>query len=69
MATGTTADGTSTAPAALGIDLGTSSVKAVVTDLAGTVAGQASAGYPVTGPRPGWSETDPLAWLEATQGR
>ena len=66
MATGTAADGTSTAPAALGIDLGTSSVKAVVTDLAGAVAGQASAGYPVTGPRPGWSETDPLAWLEAT---
>jgi xylulokinase len=62
--------GTSREPAVLGIDLGTSSVKAVVIDLrdglAGAVLGQAAAEYPVSGPHPGWSETDPRAWLDAT---
>jgi xylulokinase len=53
-------------PALLGIDLGTSSVKAVVTDLDGVVIGQAAAGYAVANPRPGWSETDPSDWLAAT---
>jgi xylulokinase len=50
----------------LGIDLGTSSVKAVVARPDGTVAGQATAGYPVRSPRPGWSETAPQDWLDAT---
>jgi xylulokinase len=50
----------------LGIDLGTSSVKAVVADLGGSVAGQATGDYPVSSPRPGWSETAPADWLSAT---
>jgi xylulokinase len=53
-------------PALLGIDLGTSSVKAVVTDLDGALLGQAAATYPVSNPRPGWAETDPADWLAAT---
>ena len=50
----------------LGIDLGTSSVKALVARLDGSVAGQASSDYQVCGPRPGWSETSPADWLAAT---
>ena len=53
-------------PAVLGIDLGTSSIKAVVTDLRGAVLGQAVGDYPVLTPCPGWSETDPRKWLAAT---
>jgi xylulokinase len=53
-------------PAVLGIDLGTSSVKAVVTDGDGRLIGQAVGDYPVDTPRPGWAETDPWAWLSAT---
>ena len=54
--------------AVLGIDLGTSSVKAVVIDLDGAVIGQATGDYAVGSPRPGWSESDPGRWLEATAG-
>lgn len=50
----------------LGIDLGTSSVKAVVTDLDGAVIGHAAAEYAVLQPQPGWSETDPREWLSGT---
>lgn len=49
----------------LGIDLGTSSVKAVVLDLDGEVLSTASSAYPVDHPRPGWAETDPSAWWSA----
>jgi xylulokinase len=52
----------------LGIDLGTSSVKAVVTDIRGAVLSHAAAEYAVTNPRPGWAETDPADWLHATIG-
>jgi xylulokinase len=55
-----------TEPALLGIDLGTSSVKAVVTDLHGAVIARAVGPYPVLTPRPGWSESEPHAWLLAT---
>ena len=50
----------------LGIDLGTSSVKAVVVDVEGTVRGMGSAEYPTLRPHPGWAEQDPEAWWEAT---
>jgi xylulokinase len=53
-------------PALLGIDLGTSSVKVVVTDLEGAVLSQGSGEYPVINERPGWAETDPADWLSAT---
>jgi xylulokinase len=51
--------------ALLGIDLGTSSVKAVVLDLDGRMRATASAAYPVQNPRPGWAETDPALWWQA----
>lgn len=49
----------------LGIDLGTSQVKVLLTTAGGETAGQASAGYPVSAPRPGWAETDPRLWWRA----
>ena len=49
----------------LGIDLGTSSVKVVLTDPSGIVLAQASAEYPVDRPHPGWAETDPETWWRA----
>jgi len=49
----------SATPTLLGIDLGTSSVKVVLTDPAGHLLDQATEAYPVERPRPGWAETDP----------
>ena len=49
----------------LGIDLGTSSVKAVVTDAAGQILSIASAEYPVVAAQPGWAESAPQDWWEA----
>ena len=53
-------------PALLGIDLGTSPVKVVLTDMEGAVIGQAAGDYPVLNERPGWAETDPADWWAAT---
>jgi xylulokinase len=49
----------------LGIDIGTSAVKAVVSDEAGRVVGQASSPLTVSRPRPNWSEQNPDAWWDA----
>ena len=49
----------------LGIDLGTSSVKALLLD-DDRVLGVASAPLAVSRPLPGWSEQEPDAWWEAT---
>jgi xylulokinase len=49
----------------LGLDLGTSSAKAVVIDTAGRVLSQASAGYPVTSAQAGYAESDPAHWWGA----
>lgn len=51
----------------LGIDLGTGSVKVAAVDEQGSVLAQAKRAYPVNSPAPGWAETDPAAWLAATQ--
>jgi xylulokinase len=50
----------------LGIDIGTSGVKAVVLDEAGVVAGQGVAALTVQRPHDLWSEQDPDAWWQAT---
>src|SRR6476469_6801134 len=50
----------------LGIDIGTSGVKAVVLDAAGAVAGQGTAALTVQRPQPLWSEQDPESWWHAT---
>ena len=51
----------------LGIDIGTSSVKAVLIDQSGAIAAQGSDSLTVksTGPR-AFSEQDPEAWWRAT---
>ena len=50
----------------LGIDLGTSSVKAVLVDEEQRVVAQESAPLEVERPRPLWAEQDPEAWWRAT---
>ncbi len=51
----------------LGIDIGTSGVKAVLVDAEQSVVGQAVAPLSVSRPHPGWSEQDPAAWWIAVQ--
>lgn len=51
----------------LGIDIGTSGVKAAVIDADGAVQAQGSASLTVERPQPGWSEQDPDDWWRATQ--
>lgn len=50
----------------LGIDLGTSSVKALLIDDNGAVESQASAPLSVSRPQPLWSEQAPADWIAAT---
>ncbi|MDE2185032.1 MAG: xylulokinase [Alphaproteobacteria bacterium] len=50
----------------LGIDVGTSSVKAVLLDGEGRLEGQSSTPLTVERPHPLWSEQDPQAWWDAT---
>ncbi len=50
---------------ALGLDLGTSSAKAVVVDAGGKVLAQASAGYTVTSTVAGYAESEPAHWWSA----
>jgi xylulokinase len=50
----------------LGIDVGTSGVKAVIVDEAGAVVSQASAPLTVSRPHPLWSEQEPDDWWRAT---
>src|SRR2546430_4932930 len=49
----------------LGIDLGTSSLKAIVLDVDGAIVGRAAASYSMSAPQPGWSESDPQDWWQA----
>lgn len=51
----------------IGLDLGTSAVKAVAVDEPGDMIASASASYPTTSPRAGWAEQDPAAWFRATR--
>lgn len=48
----------------LGFDIGTSGVKAALIDEEGVVTHQATADYPVSNPRPLWSEQDPASWWD-----
>src|SRR5215208_2204587 len=54
----------------LGLDLGTSSLKALLLDEGGAPLGEGSASYAVRAPRAGWAESSPEDWwaavLEAT---
>lgn len=50
----------------LGVDVGTSAVKALVVDEQGTILATASAPLDLCTPRAGWSEQDPAQWWGAT---
>src|SRR5208282_1921529 len=54
-----------TAVCTLGLDLGTSSAKAVVVDTGGEVLAQASAGYAVISAVAGYAESEPTQWWNA----
>jgi len=49
----------------LGLDIGTTSAKAVLVDQAGEVLAVSASGYPLLTPRPGWTEQDPARWWDA----
>lgn len=51
----------------LGLDLGTSGVKAMLIDGDQRVIGSATGGLDVSRPHPGWSEQDPAHWIRATE--
>ena len=51
----------------LGIDLGTSGVKAVVLDEDQRIVAQATAPLSVSRPADLWSEQDPADWIRATE--
>lgn len=53
------------APLFLGIDLGTSSLKALVVDSTGKVVGEGNAEYPILHPHPAHAEQEPEAWWQA----
>ncbi len=50
----------------IGIDLGTSAVKLLLLDEAGNVIRTVSEEYPLSFPKPGWSEQNPEDWFEKT---
>src|SRR5687767_12816764 len=50
----------------LGIDVGTSGTKTLVCSERGKVLATATAEHPISSPKPGWSEQDPLDWWDAT---
>ena len=48
----------------IGVDLGTSSVKLLLMDKQGMVVKTVSKEYPISFPKPGWSEQNPYDWYE-----
>ncbi len=53
--------------ALVGIDVGTSGVKALALTPEGEIIGRAEREYPLSIPRPGWAEQDPEDWWRATE--
>ncbi len=51
----------------LGLDLGTSGLRAVLVDGSGQVLASSDQAYPVSHPHSGWSEQDPADWVAATE--
>ena len=50
----------------LGIDIGTTGVKALLVSEKGDVTASATVDYPLLTPRPNWAEQNPQTWWEAT---
>jgi xylulokinase len=51
----------------VGLDVGTTGVKAIAISPAGEIVARAERGYPLSTPQPGWSEQDPEDWWQASQ--
>ena len=51
----------------IGIDVGTTATKGLAIAPDGRVVAREEAEYPLSTPRPGWSEQDPEDWWRATQ--
>jgi len=51
----------------VGLDAGTTGVKALALSPEGEVVARAERGYPLSTPRPGWSEQDPEDWWRASE--
>jgi xylulokinase len=51
----------------IGIDVGTTAVKAIAIDADGKVLARAEEEYPLSMPQPGWAEQDPDDWVRATE--
>ena len=51
----------------VGLDVGTTAVKAVAISRDGEVVARAEEEYPLATPRPGWAEQDPEEWWAATE--
>jgi xylulokinase len=54
-------------PTLIGLDVGTTGVKALAVTPDGAVAGRAEVEYPLSTPRPGWAEQQPDDWWQAAQ--
>jgi xylulokinase len=53
--------------ALVGLDVGTTGVKALAISPTGEVLGRAEREYPLATPQPGWAEQDPEAWRRAAE--
>lgn len=51
----------------LGLDVGTTGAKSILINEKGTVFASASSGYPMSNPKPLWSEQNPEDWWRAVQ--
>jgi xylulokinase len=51
----------------LGLDLGTSGVKALLIDWRQAIVGSANGALDISRPHPGWSEQDPAHWIRAAE--
>ena len=54
-------------PALIGVDVGTTAVKAVAVDEMGRLLAEADVEQPISVPRPGWSEQHPEMWWSSTK--
>jgi xylulokinase len=54
-------------PALVGLDVGTTGVKALAISSSGDVLARAEEEYPLSTPRPGWAEQDPDDWWRAAE--
>jgi xylulokinase len=53
--------------ALIGLDVGTTAVKALAVGDDGTILARCEVSYPLSTPRPGWAEQDPEDWWRATE--